>query len=131
MTEDLNSQRIDKWLWHARFTKSRSLAQKLVSGGGVRVDRERVNSPSRLVKPGNVLTLSLPRKVMVVEISDLSKRRGPYSEASLLYKDMTPVLESKVDSTEERANQSEVKEARPDKRKRRQAIRLKQNYPYD
>ncbi|MEM9277412.1 MAG: RNA-binding S4 domain-containing protein [Pseudomonadota bacterium] len=129
MTESTISQRIDKWLWHARFVKTRSLAQKLVTGGNVRLDREKVTSASRMIRPGNVLTLSLPGKVVVVEILDIANRRGPYSEACLLYKDLTPI--TKVVSSGEKPPQTvmEQKEARPNKHKRREAIKLKRNYP--
>ena len=68
MTKELVSQRVDKWLWHARFAKTRSLAQKLVKGGHVRLDREKISSASKSVKRGDVLTLNLPQGVKVVEI---------------------------------------------------------------
>ena len=90
MSEETGRQRIDKWLWFARFAKSRSIAQKLVTGGKVRVNRDKIDQSSRLVRPGDVLTLSLERQVRVVKILDPGTRRGPAPEAQLLYEDLTP-----------------------------------------
>jgi len=94
MSEAQSTQRLDKWLWHARFAKTRSLAQKLITAGGVRVDREKITSASKTVRIGNILTLSLPRGVKVVEIAAIAERRGPYSQACLLYRDLTPEPET-------------------------------------
>lgn len=79
------AQRIDKWLWHARFARTRGAAQKLVTAGHVRVNREKVSSSSRAVRPGDVLTIALPRQVRVITILALAERRGSASEAALLY----------------------------------------------
>ncbi|MBB5752450.1 RNA-binding S4 domain-containing protein [Prosthecomicrobium pneumaticum] len=81
-------QRIDKWLWFARFTKSRTGAQRLVEAGAVRVNREKVDQPSRLVGPGDVLTLVTPAAVRVVRIAACGGRRGPAEEARRLYEDV-------------------------------------------
>lgn len=81
-------QRIDKWLFFARVVKSRSLAQKLAVSGAVRVNREKIASASRLVRPGDVLTLSMPREIRVLRILNGGERRGPASEARLLYEDL-------------------------------------------
>lgn len=90
MSEEAGRQRIDKWLWFARFAKSRSIAQKLVMGGKVRVNRDKIDASSRLVRPGDVLTLSLERQIRVVKILDPGTRRGPAPEAQRLYEDLTP-----------------------------------------
>jgi ribosome-associated heat shock protein Hsp15 len=90
MSEETGRQRIDKWLWFARFAKSRSIAQKLVTGGKVRVNRDKIDSSSRLVRPGDVLTLALERQIRVVKILDPGTRRGPAPEAQRLYEDLTP-----------------------------------------
>jgi ribosome-associated heat shock protein Hsp15 len=81
-------QRIDKWLFFARVVKSRSLAQKLAISGAVRVNREKIASASRLVRAGDVLTLSMPREIRVLKILDPGHRRGPASEARLLYEEI-------------------------------------------
>jgi ribosome-associated heat shock protein Hsp15 len=90
MIEAPDRQRIDKWLWFARVVKSRSLAQKLVAGGKVRVNREKTDQPSRLVREGDVLTITLERQVLVLEIRGAGTRRGPAPEAQTLYLDRSP-----------------------------------------
>jgi ribosome-associated heat shock protein Hsp15 len=116
--------RIDKWLWHARVTKTRSLAQKLVFAGKVRINREKSVSPSRLVKVGDVLTITLERAVCVYEIMAIGSRRGPYAQARELYVDLAP--------PEPRANTvmpPEVPGKRPDRRGRRALAELRgKNY---
>ncbi len=82
--------RIDKWLWFARQTKTRSLAQKLVADGGIRLNSEKTTSPSRNVGPGDVLTVKIGEQVRVLKIIDCGSRRGPFSEAQLLYEDLSP-----------------------------------------
>jgi ribosome-associated heat shock protein Hsp15 len=89
MTEDVGRQRIDKWLWFARLAKSRSIAQKLVTGGKVRVNRDKIDASSRLVRPGDVLTIAFERQVRVIRILDPGIRRGPAPEAQRLYEDIT------------------------------------------
>jgi ribosome-associated heat shock protein Hsp15 len=83
-------QRIDKWLWFARLTKSRTLAQKLATSGGVRVNRERCDSASRRLKVGDVLTIANARGVRVLRVAAHGVRRGPPAEACLLYEDLSP-----------------------------------------
>jgi ribosome-associated heat shock protein Hsp15 len=80
------AQRIDKWLWHARFARTRTAAQELALGGHVRINREKVKAASRLVRPGDVLTLSLRRGVEVIRILAIAERRGGAEEARKLYK---------------------------------------------
>lgn len=82
--------RLDKWLWHARFYKSRSLAASVVSAGKVRVDGTPVSKPARSVGPGDVLTFVKERETKVVRILDCGLRRGPASEAQALYEDLSP-----------------------------------------
>ena len=80
-----DAQRIDKWLWHARFARTRSAAQRLALSGHVRLNREKVVAASRLVRPGDVLTLALGRGVRVIRIRAIAKRRGGADEAQRLY----------------------------------------------
>ena len=87
---DQPSIRLDKWLWHARFFKSRSLAAGVVSGGKVRVDGTPVSKPSRAVGPGMVLTFTKESDVKVVRIVACGDRRGPAPEAQALYEDLSP-----------------------------------------
>lgn len=81
---------MDKWLWHARFFKTRSFAAKQVSDGHVRVNAERVTKPARAVAPGDVLTFAQGRSVRVVRVVALGQRRGPAVEAQTLYEDLAP-----------------------------------------
>lgn len=83
------SIRIDKWLWHARFFKTRTLAQNFVTGGNVRVNTQRVEKANYSVKPGDVLTF-VRGYVRVIEIVALTDKRGPASAAQALYNDMSP-----------------------------------------
>lgn len=89
MAEAQAKLRIDKWLWQARFFKTRSLAAKQVSGGHVRVNGNRVLKPAQAVAPGDVLTFPQGRIVRVVRVEKLGERRGPAPEAQTLYFDMT------------------------------------------
>ena len=82
------AQRLDKWLWHARIVKSRSLAAKLIEEGCIRVNRQRVVKASASVKAGDVLTAALNGRVRVIEILCLGERRGPASEALMLYAEL-------------------------------------------
>lgn len=102
------SLRLDKWLWHARFCKSRSLATKLCIGGQIRLAQappgssgteggavkagapNLVAKPSQTVRPGDVLTFPLAGQVRVIRILGLGLRRGPAPEAQTLYQDLTP-----------------------------------------
>ena len=87
--------RVDKWLWHARFLKSRSLAAKLVTEGKLRIDGERYTKPGKTVRAGDVLTFRLNDRVRIVRILALGTRRGPAPEAQALYEDMSPPPEPK------------------------------------
>lgn len=83
-------QRIDKWLWHARIVKTRTLAQKLATSGHVRINIEKAEQSSALVHPGDVLTIGLDSGVKVLRILAIGDRRGPAAEARLLYEDLSP-----------------------------------------
>lgn len=90
----VNRQRLDKWLWFARVVKSRTLAAGLVSSGKVRVNRQRVDKPSHWLKPGDVVTVSVGRKVRVLKMRTAGVRRGPAAEAGELFEELTPVASS-------------------------------------
>lgn len=82
--------RIDKWLWHARFLKSRGLAARLVSDGHLRINGERFTKPGKTVRVDDVLTFRLHDRVRIVRILALGARRGPAPEAQALYDDISP-----------------------------------------
>ena len=82
-------QRIDKWLFFARVIKSRALGAKLAQSGRVRVNGTKIEQASYAVKPGDVLTLTLDRRILVYRVIDCGERRGPAEEARRLYEDMS------------------------------------------
>ena len=77
--------RIDKWLWHARFFRTRALAQDAARSGRVRRNDVRIEKASAEVGPGDVLTLGRGRDVVVVRILGCGIRRGSAQEAQALY----------------------------------------------
>ncbi len=81
--------RIDKWLWAARFFKSRTLAATACNGGKVHVNGDAAK-PSKTVRPGDMLRVTLPRIRRIVRVTALAERRGGASEAAVLYEDLTP-----------------------------------------
>lgn len=82
--------RADKFLWQARFFKTRTLAGALVTGGHLRVNGNRVAKPAHALKLGDTLTFPQARRVRVVRIIAFPTRRGPASEAQGLYDDLSP-----------------------------------------
>jgi len=84
------SLRIDKWLWQARFFKTRSLAAKLVQSGKLRLNGDLISKPARYVSAGDVLTFPQALKIRVIKIVELGSRRGPAPEAQTLYADLSP-----------------------------------------
>ena len=83
--EDRNWQRLDKWLWCARFLKARSGCARLVAEGSVRINRQPTDKPHARLRPGDVLTVPLRGDVLVVRVLALAVRRGPAPEARGLY----------------------------------------------
>ncbi len=81
--------RVDKWLWYARFFKSRTLAARQIQKGKIRVNRTRVLKPSAPLKIGDVVTFSQGRAIRVVTVHALGARRGPALEAHGLYHEAT------------------------------------------
>ncbi len=114
MSEPRARIRIDKWLWQARFVKTRSLAAKLVSAGHLRLNGEKIAKPAQAVGPGDVLTFPQGNRVRVVRIVALGERRGPAPEAQTLYDDMSPAPQNDVPTAPRPAGQG-----RPTKRDRR------------
>jgi ribosome-associated heat shock protein Hsp15 len=138
-TADKTSQRIDKWLWHARFARTRTAAQRLAVSGHVRINKQKVNSASRPVRPGDVLTLALGRAVAVLTVVAIAARRGSAEAARTLYVRHEP-HERGASSPRTQPGQQTTQggvadapatgprpEGRPDKRKRRQAATLKRH----
>ena len=81
-------QRLDKWLWCARFMKTRADYARLVAEGLVRINRQVTDKPHARLRPGDVLTIPLRGDVRVVRVLALATRRGPAPEAQALYEEV-------------------------------------------
>ena len=92
--------RIDRWLWFARFFKTRSLASRLAASRKIRVDGNVISKASQTVTVGNVLTFPQGRIIRTVRIVALGERRGPATEAIALYEDLAPPEDNKPVSRE-------------------------------
>ena len=113
--EAQGSLRIDKWLWHARFFKTRSLAAKTVSDGRFRVNGTPISKPARMVTPGDTLTFPLGPHIRLIRIEALGLRRGPAPEARALYTDLDPPQPRSRDlSAPQRVGGRPTKKARRD-----------------
>jgi ribosome-associated heat shock protein Hsp15 len=118
-------QRIDNWLVFARAVKSRSLAAKLVVAGRVRVNRDKAAQASDTVKAGDVLTITLDRRILVWKVLVPGTRRGPAEEARGLYEDMSPAPAAHDPALPDAvAPVRQAGSGRPTKRERRQTDRL-------
>lgn len=84
-SEDRDWQRLDKWLWCARFLKVRAECARLIAEGSIRLNRQPTDKPHARLRPGDVITLPLRDTVRVVRVLSLAKRRGPAPEAQALY----------------------------------------------
>lgn len=82
--------RLDKWLWYARFFKTRSLAAKACAVHRLRINGDVVSKSHAVVKPGDVLTFPLRADIRIIEVLALGRRRGPAPEAQALYNDLSP-----------------------------------------
>ncbi len=126
-TDDAKPLRLDKWLWYARFFKTRALASKAISGGRFRLNGEVMSKPHRLAVVGQVVTFTQADRVRVIRIAELGVRRGPAVEARELYEDLSPPVPRK-DSDAEKDPSFELRErgmGRPTKRDRRVTQQLK------
>ncbi len=87
--EDRDWQRLDKWLWCARFMRQRSDCAGLVAQGSIRINRQPTAKPHAKLRIGDILTVPVRGDVRVLRVEALAKRRGPASEAALLYAEVT------------------------------------------
>jgi ribosome-associated heat shock protein Hsp15 len=87
-TEDRDWQRLDKWLWCARFMRARTDCAALVSQGSIRINRQPTDKAHARLRPGDVLTVPLRGQVRVVRVLALAARRGPATDATALYEDL-------------------------------------------
>ncbi|HED32940.1 MAG TPA: RNA-binding protein [Gammaproteobacteria bacterium] len=123
-------QRLDKWLWAARFFKTRKLAAEAVSGGKVHLNGDRVK-PSRNIKVGDELKITRGQFEHQLSVEGLNKQRRPADEARLLYIESQQSIEKRQSLAESlkilNANRPHT-EKRPDKKQRREIVRFKQDY---
>lgn len=117
--------RIDKWLWHARLFKSRSLAGDISGSGSMRVNGDRIDKPAHAVRPGDVLTFPKAGHIRVIQIDAIGTRRGPASEAEMLYTDLSPPVPR--EKPPETTPQRDAGAGRPTKRDRREIDALRRS----
>lgn len=109
--------RVDKWLYHARFFKSRSIAGEVAGSGHLRLNGTHVRKGAQTVRPGDTLTFPQADRIRVIRVLAIGVRRGPASEAQALYEDLTPP--ETPDLSRPRAGPA------PDKRARQAARKLR------
>jgi ribosome-associated heat shock protein Hsp15 len=122
MTAQLKT-RLDRWLWYARFFKTRALARQAVDGGRVHVGGARVK-PGRAVKPGDVIEIRRAEERYEVTVLQPGMRRGPAAEAQQLYAESAASRDARLAAAERRREQAAAgpapRHGRPTKRDRRQ-----------
>jgi ribosome-associated heat shock protein Hsp15 len=89
VSAEVDHQRIDRWLWHARLVRTRGAAAALAGAGYVRVNGMRIDAPGRMVRTGDVITVALERNVRVLKIIGFRERRGPAGSGATLYQELT------------------------------------------
>jgi ribosome-associated heat shock protein Hsp15 len=127
LADDTKALRLDKWLWYARFFKTRNLATRLIASGKLRLNGAVMAKPHRAAVVGQVLTFMQQTEVRVIEIVALGQRRGPATEAAELYHDLSPpVAKTKIADKPEQDFENRTRgSGRPTKRLRRETDQLK------
>ena len=122
----LHKERLDRFLFFSRAVKSRTLAQKIIETGAIRVNSERTDRSDHKVGAGDVLTMSLHGRILVWRIIDPGTRRGPAPEAQGLYEDLSPPPTPKAELSPYDAAIAErpAGSGRPTKKERRDTDRL-------
>ena len=134
MIKSKDSLRIDKWLWYARFFKNRTTTAKIVSQGKVRLNGKRIVKPSMTVKKGDGLTFQQGNVLKVIRVLELGHRRGPAFEAKSLYSEVkeSVSVNEVIYSENIPIDPAFIRELpTPDKRQRRDRVRLKNSYSVD
>jgi len=115
----LDRQRIDKWLWHARVVRTRSAAAALAASGHVRINSQRIDAASQVVRAGDVVTVALDRTVRVLKVAGFAERRGSAGDAQSLYEDLSPAPRRAAPEQEPLVAARDPGTGRPTKRERR------------
>ncbi|HEY8268553.1 MAG TPA: RNA-binding S4 domain-containing protein [Xanthobacteraceae bacterium] len=123
---DGERQRVDRFLWHARLVRTRTLAAKLTAAGHVRVNGKRIDAPGRGLKIGDVLTVAISRDVRVLKVLAFAERRGGSEAAGRLYEDLSPPSPKPVRSVSPAPRLAGS--GRPTKRERRALDRLQRGF---
>lgn len=122
----MNSVRLDRWLWAARFFKTRSQAKSAIDGGHVRLNEKRAKA-AKEVKCGDTLNIRRGWEDFTVEVESLSDRRGGAAEAAVLYRETDASVEKRERERKmRRAAGLQSSYGRPSKRDRRQMERLRE-----
>ncbi len=125
-----SSVRLDKWLWAARFFKTRSVAREAVSGGKVHLNGNRAK-PGRSLNVGDELRIQRGEEEYTIIVLELSVRRGPAAVARTFYEESEESRLKREQLAEQRKlehQQHATRERRPDKRQRRRIVRFKQDF---
>jgi ribosome-associated heat shock protein Hsp15 len=117
--------RLDKWLWFARFVRTRSIATRLVTDGRMRINGAPTQKAHYALKAGDVLTFALGPHIRVIKVVALGERRGPAVEAQALYEDLDPPRPATAAVAAPRFEQREPGAGRPTKRDGRRTTQLK------
>lgn len=127
----LRKERLDRFLFFSRAVKSRTLAQKIIETGAVRVNSEKTDRSDYKIGAGDVLTMSIHGRILVWRILDPGTRRGPASEAQGLYEDLSPPAPPRAERSayEMAIAERPAGTGRPTKKQRRETDRLRDGDP--
>ena len=123
----VRKERLDKFLFYSRALKSRTLAQKIIETGAIRVNSERTDRSDHKVGAGDVLTMALHGRIVIWRILDPGQRRGPASEAQGLYEDISPppLPRQELSPYDAATAQRSEGAGRPTKKERRETDKLR------
>ena len=117
-SDDDNKVRLDKWLWAARFFKTRSLATNAIEGGKIHVENQRVK-PSRIIQLNQHITIQIGLVEKTIIVRGISTQRRPFSEASQLYEETPESISKREELKEQRQFEPQMSSGRPTKKDRR------------
>jgi len=126
-SQSLNETRLDKWLWAARFYKTRSIAREMIDGGKVQINGER-GRPAKAVKVGMLITLRQGDDLREVEVLEISDKRGGAPQAALLYQETADSISRRETISANRKLVGAGPERRPDKKDRRALDKFRRNF---